>query len=339
VFVSLMVLALVVLAVGTIAGVLIGTVALRPRDVVGVVVQRTLPFGVLVEDRVVHQIVWDLRLPRVLLGALVGAVLAVVGATLQTVVRNPLADPYVLGVSGGASLGAVSVIVLGAPALGGLSVSGAAFLGGALAFAAMASLAGGRTGTPPERLVLAGVVVGALLSALTSYLIFQTRSNQAAQGVLFWLLGSLGAARWDTLGLPAVSLAVGVALLMVRAPAIDALAVGDDVAASLGIPVGRSRWELVGVSCLLTGVAVSVSGIIGFVGLVVPHLVRPVVGVTHRRVLPACAAVGAALLVVVDLAARTVVAPEELPLGIVTALVGAPVFLVQQRRYANRGTG
>ena len=256
---------------------------------------------------------------------------------MQTSVRNPLADPYVLGVSGGASLGAVAVIVLAPPALAGLTVAGAAFLGAVVAFAVVATLARGQVGASPERIVLAGVVVGAVFSALTSFLIFETRSNQAAQGVLFWLLGSVGAARWSMLGVPATALATGMAILLARARTLDALAAGDDVAASLGVGVERSRWGFVAVACMLTGVAVAVSGAVGFVGLVVPHLVRPVVGVNHRRVLPACAAVGAALLVVVDLAARSLVAPEELPLGIVTAMVGAPVFLVQQRRYANRG--
>lgn len=317
---------------GLAAGVLVGAVDLPAREVLGVVVQRTLPVGVLVEDRVVHQIVWDGRVPRVLLAALIGAALSVVGAVLQTAIRNPLADPYVLGVSGGATVGAVSVVVLAPPVLVGLGTSGAAFAGAVLSFVTVVAVARGPSGTPPERLVLAGVVVGAVLSAVTSWLVLLTRSSQAAQGVLFWLLGSLGGARWGDLGLPALALVVGVAVLAARTRSLDALAAGDDVAASLGVPVERTRWIAVTVACLLTGTAVSVSGAVGFVGLVVPHLVRLVVGPGHARLLPACMVAGAALVVVVDLVARTAVAPRELPLGVVTAIVGAPVFLLVQRR-------
>lgn len=334
---ALLFIGAVVLLAGGAAGVLRGAVALDASDVLSVVVQRTLPVGVIVEDAVTHQIVWDLRLPRVLLAAVVGAALAVSGATLQTAVRNPLADPFLLGVSGGASFGAVAVLVLAPPALRGVGVPVAALLGAVAAFGLVAALARTRSGTSPERLVLAGVVVGSVLSALTAYLIFQTRSNQAAQGALHWLLGSLGGASWDDLGVPTAALLAGSVVLLAQAPTMDALAAGDDVAASVGVAVDATRWSVITTACLLTGTAVAVSGIIGFLGLVVPHLVRPVVGVGHARVLPGCAVVGAALLVVVDLASRIVVAPEELPLGVVTALVGAPVFLVLQRRQADGG--
>lgn len=321
----------VLLGAVVVLGVVVGPVSITPGEVLRVVVQRLLPVPGLVEDPVVDTIVWDARLPRTLLAAVVGSALAVIGASLQTLVRNPLADPYVLGVSSGASLGAVTVLVLAPPVLASFSLSAAAFLGGLAAYGLVMMLAWSPSGVSPERLVLVGVTLSSVLSAATAYLIFQTRSNQAAQSVLSWLLGSLGGADWGDLRLPAAALAFGLVVLVAHAHHLDALAAGDDVAASLGVTPRPVRARLVVVTCLMTGTAVSVSGGIGFVGLVVPHLVRAVVGTRHGRVVPASALVGAVLLVAVDTLCRTIVAPQELPVGILTALVGAPVFFVVLR--------
>ena len=281
------------------------------------------------------QIIWTFRLPRVLLGALVGAGLAVVGTVLQAVVRNPLADPYLLGISSGASLGAVLVLVLGSATIGGLSVSAAAFAGAVAATALVYVLARRRGRVTPLRLILAGVAVAYLFQAAYSYVILRTtnaQATQAAQGVLFWLLGSLGAVRWSTLTVPAIGLGIGCVVLIVQARSLNAVAVGDEAALSLGIPVQRFRVQMLGVTSLVTGVLVAVSGTIAFVGLIVPHLARLMVGADHRRVLPTAALTGALFLVLVDLVARTAEQGVELPLSIVTAVLGVPFFVWLLRR-------
>ena len=281
------------------------------------------------------QIIWAFRLPRVLLGALVGAGLAVVGAVLQAVVRNPLADPYLLGISSGASLGAVLVLVQGSASIGGASVPAAAFTGAVAATALVYVLARRRGRVTPLRLILAGVAIAYLFQAAYSYVILRTtnaQATQAAQGVLFWLLGSLGAARWSTLTFPSVGLAIGSVVLLLQARSLNAVALGDEAALSLGIPVHRFRIQMLGVTSLVTGVLVAVSGTVAFVGLIVPHLARLLVGADHRRVLPVSALLGAVFLVVVDLVARTAEQGVELPLSIVTAVLGVPFFVWLLRR-------
>jgi iron complex transport system permease protein len=275
-------------------------------------------------------IVWELRLPRILTAAAVGAGLALVGAIMQALTRNQLADPYLLGISSGASLGAVSVLLLGAAVL--LPV--AAFAGALLALAATLALAGAFGRITPTRTVLAGVAVSALAGAITSFVIFWVGAADAYREVLSWLLGSLAGARWE-----AVAIA-GTAMLVIGVPLaftgriLDAFALGDTTAASLGIPVQGVRWTLLGAGALLTGALVAVSGSIGFVGLVLPHAVRLLIGPGHRALLPLSALTGAVFLVWADTLARTVFEPRELPVGIVTAIIGAPVFalLLARRR-------
>ncbi|WKX74526.1 iron ABC transporter permease [Streptomyces sp. XD-27] len=274
-------------------------------------------------------IVWQLRLPRALLAAVVGAGLGLVGTAVQALVRNPLADPYLLGISSGASLGAVAAIVLGAGAGGvlGLGLSAAAFAGALGAFALVWAMARRGGGFSPLRLVLAGVGVGQFLAGFTHYLVLQANDQQQTHGALFWLMGSLGGAQWETLAVPTAAVAAGLLALQARARALNALLMGDETAASLGVRVTRLRRELFVVTSVLTGVLVSVSGAIGFVGLMVPHACRLVVGGDMRRLLPISALAGAVLLVVVDLVARTALPDQELPVGVVTSLIGAPALL------------
>jgi iron complex transport system permease protein len=275
-------------------------------------------------------IVWELRLPRVLTAACVGAGLAVSGAVMQALTRNPLADPYLLGLSSGASLGAVAVLLLGVSVL--LPV--AAFLGSLAALVLTLLLAGAMGRITPTRTVLAGLAVSSLASAITSFVIFWSATGDSYREILSWLLGSLSGARW-----PAVAIA-GAAVLVVGLPllaggrVLDAFAFGDTAAAGLGIDVQRTRWLMLGATALLTGALVSVSGSIGFVGLILPHAVRLVFGPGHRALLPLSALVGAVFLVWADTLARTLFDPRELPVGIVTAMVGAPVFaaLLLRRR-------
>ncbi|MGV8884285.1 MAG: putative F420-0 ABC transporter permease subunit [Microbacteriaceae bacterium] len=277
-------------------------------------------------------IVWQLRLPRVLTAAAVGAGLALSGAVMQALTRNPLADPYLLGLSSGASLGAVSVLLLGAAILLPL----AAFLGALLALGLTLLLASSLGRITPTRTVLAGLAVSSLASAITSFVIFWTVTGDSYREILGWLLGSLGGARW-----PAVAIAGGAVLLvgipiMFTGRLLDTFAFGDTSAAALGVNVTRVRWILLAATALLTGAMVSVSGAIGFVGLILPHGVRLLVGPGHRALLPLSAIVGAIFLVWADTLARTIFEPRELPVGIVTALIGAPVFaLLLARRRAD----
>ncbi|GAY09005.1 ABC transporter (iron.B12.siderophore.hemin), permease component [Pseudonocardia sp. N23] len=317
-------------------GVAIGAVPVPPSTVLGVVAHR-LGLPVTPPDPVLDQIVWTSRLPRVLLAVLVGGGLAVAGAVIQAVVRNPLGDPYLIGVVPGAGLGAVTVIVTGAATLGGLTLSAAAFVGALFAFSLTFALGRKDGHWPPARLVLAGVAVGYLVSAVTYFLQTIATPTQVTR-VLFWTLGSVSSARWADLLLPVMVVTLATAWLLLQGRRVDALVNGTDVAASLGLAVGRFQLQLMVVVALLTGTLVSVSGGILFVGLVVPHVARLLVGAANRRVLTVSLLLGAVFLPLADLAARTVRAPVELPIGIVTAAVGAPFFLWLLRS-SGRGSG
>nr|WP_309235047.1 iron ABC transporter permease [Streptomyces lunaelactis] len=285
-------------------------------------------------------IVWQLRVPRALLAAIVGAGLGLVGTAVQALVRNPLADPYLLGISNGASLGAVAAIVLGAGAGGvlGLGLSGAAFAGALATFGLVWAIAGRGGGFSPLRLVLAGVGIGQFLSGFTSYLVLQAGDEQQTQSVLFWLMGSLSGASWDLLAVPAIAVPAGLLLLQARARALNAVMMGDETAAGLGVDVTRLRRELFVLTSVLTGILVAVSGAIAFVGLMVPHACRLIVGGDHRRLLPVSALFGALLLVVVDIICRTAMDNQELPVGVVTSLIGAPALLYLLDRRLGSGS-
>lgn len=279
-------------------------------------------------ERLEDAIVWELRAPRSVTAALVGAGLAMSGAVMQSLTRNPLADPYLLGLSSGASLGAVAVLVLGAA----LALPAAAFLGalGALALSvAIARAAGALT---PTRTVLAGLAVSQACAAATSVVIFWTATGDSYREIVTWLLGSVAGADWGSVQLAGLALVLVGLVLLTQARTLDAFAFGDTAAASLGVHVERTRWLLLTAVALLTGAMVAVSGAIGFVGLVLPHTVRLVLGALHRRLLPTVALVGALFLLWADTLARTVVEPRELPVGVVTALVGVPVFVALLRR-------
>ncbi|MFG2637689.1 iron chelate uptake ABC transporter family permease subunit [Streptomyces sp. NPDC048362] len=270
-------------------------------------------------------IVWNLRMPRTLLAAVCGAGLAVCGAVMQSLLRNPLADPFVLGVSSGASTGAVAVVVLGVGG-GVISLSAGAFLGALLSFALVLLLShtlGGGT----DRVVLSGVAIMQLFSALTSFIVLTSADAETTRGVLFWLLGSLTGADWGQVLLCAVVLAVVLVACLGYARTLDAFAFGEEAAAGLGVHVARTRLVLLSVTALLTAVLVSCAGAIGFVGLVLPHATRVLTGSGHARLLPVTALTGAVFLVWVDTLARTVLDPQEVPVGVVTSLIGVPAFL------------
>ena len=319
----------VALVLSVAAAVTIGAASISVADAIGSVLSH-LGIGETPLDPLQDAIVWELRLPRVLTAAAVGAGLALAGAIMQALTRNQLADPYLLGLSSGASLGAVTVLLLGV----GLVLPLAAFAGAILALLATLGLAGAGGRVTPTRTVLAGVAVSSLAAAITSFIIFWTAEGDSYRDVLTWLLGSLAGARWPAVAIAGIAILVIGVPLMLTGRVLDGFAFGDTTAATLGIPVQGVRWALLGATALLTGALVSVSGSIGFVGLVLPHAVRIVAGPGNRALLPLSALVGGVFLIWADTLARTVFSPRELPVGIVTALVGAPVFafLLARRR-------
>lgn len=273
-------------------------------------------------------IIWEGRVPRVLTAAAVGGGLALCGAVMQALTRNPLADPYLLGLSSGASTGAVIVIVLGAA----VALPFAAFAGALLALVLTLGLARAAGSAGPTAVVLAGLAVSAVLAALTSLVIFWSATNDSYREILSWLLGSLGGADWPDAALAGVAVIVCAVPLLASARPLDSLVLGDTAAEALGIPVTRLRVLLFVCTALLTGALVAVSGSIGFVGLILPHAVRAVVGARHRALLPVSFLAGAVFLIWADTIARTVFEPRELPVGIVTALIGGPVFALLMLR-------
>ncbi|WP_329279215.1 FecCD family ABC transporter permease [Streptomyces sp. NBC_00691] len=323
---------LLALAAAATASLALGSVRIPPGQVIDVLTGRAAgpsPY---------RTIVLDVRLPRVLLGAVVGAGLAVVGAVLQALVRNRLADPFLLGISSGASAGAVLVLVAGGGVglVGGvtttLALPAGAFAGALLSLVLVYGLAR-RGGTlTSTRLVLAGVAVSYILSALATLLLVVAGRPEQFQEAMYWSLGGLGSARWDTLALPAAVLAVGVGALLTLARPLDLLLVGEEGATVLGLDTARFRAAVFVLASLVTAVMVAASGAVGFVGLMAPHAARLAVGAPHRRLLPVAALGGALALVLADLGARTVAAPQDIPVGILTALTGGPFFLWLMRR-------
>ncbi|MCD2112800.1 MULTISPECIES: FecCD family ABC transporter permease [Rhodococcus] len=312
-------------------GILVGPAGLTPGGVLLDIADR-LPLVDVDSGLSTRQqaILWNIRMPRVVLGVLVGAMLAIAGAAYQGVFRNPLADPYLLGVSSGAGLGATLAIVVGGAA-GFAGVPIAAFAGGLLAVGATYSL--GRTvgGSRSEVvIILAGVAVAAFANAIQTF--FMQLHDDTLRQVYSWMLGRLSTDGWSDVVVVLPYVVVTVAIIALHRRTLDVMAVGDVEAASLGINPARVRLLLVCVATLGTAAVVSASGLIGFVGIVVPHAVRLLVGPGHRLLLPLSLLVGASFLVLADVLARTVMSPAELPIGVVTAAIGAPFFLVVLRR-------
>jgi len=278
-------------------------------------------------------IVWELRVPRVILAGMVGGLLAVAGGAYQGVFRNPLADPFLLGVASGAGLGATVAIVFGGAAGPGV-IAPVAFLGGVTAVAlawGFSRTVGGRSGLT---LILTGIAVAAFFTAVQTFI--QQRSGEQAREVYSWILGSLSTSSWTDVAVLSPYLVVTAAILLAVRRPLDVMAVGDEEAASLGVRPDRIRTLVVIAATLGTAAAVSVSGLIGFVGIVVPHVVRLLTGATYRAILPLALLGGAAFLIVADLIARVALSPGELPIGVVTAFVGAPFFAVVLRSSGRR---
>ncbi|WP_337822176.1 FecCD family ABC transporter permease [Amycolatopsis sp. A1MSW2902] len=312
---------------------LFGSADISPFDVVSTILRHIgldemAPAPAL--PKLLDALIWESRFPRVLLAAAVGAALAVSGAVLQAITRNPLADPYLLGVSSGASTGAVAVLLLGIA--GGISLSTGAFVGGLVSFVLLLALLGGGRVASPSRVVLTGVLVSQFFAAITSVILMVSGDANSTRGFTYWLLGTLSGSRWEGVTVAVVIILVGILAVLFFAPALDAFTFGWDSAAALGINVTAARVSLMVLTSIITAAAVASSGAIGFIGLLIPHAVRVLASPTHRLLLPLSAIVGATFLIWVDTFARTAFSPHELPAGVITALLGAPAFALVLKR-------
>ena len=318
-------LAFVALLLAVLGGVTIGETPIAPGVVLQVLANKLWGAGYVL-DPIDEGIVWNYRLTRALVAAACGAGLATCGVVLQSLLRNPLADPYLLGISAGASTGAVLVAVLGLGA-GAISLSAGAFAGAITAFALVILLA--RVSGPAStsaQIILAGIAGSQLFNAITAFLITKSASSEQARGIMFWLLGNLSGVRWSSVWLAVPVAVLGLAVCMWHRRALDAFTFGTDSAASLGIPVRRVQLLLISCAALVTAVMVSIVGSIGFVGLVIPHAVRLLSGTGHGRLVPLSAMGGALFLIAADILSRTLIKGQVIPVGVVTALIGAPVF-------------
>ena len=279
-------------------------------------------------------IIWTIRTPRILTSFVVGAGLTLCGILMQVLTKNSLADPYVLGISHGASCGAVSVIMYGwLNILGGYGTMAGAFLGAVVSILLALRIATIRNKVTATQLVLAGIAVSALFGALTNLMIYHTKTgSDKVKTASYWMMGSLSGSSWEKLKYATIAFVVCFTLIMFLTRHLDVLMLGDDVAATVGVDTGKLKMWIIIISTLLTGIIVSVSGTIGFVGLTFPHITRSIVGTKHKRLVPASMLVGGTFLVIADILSRVLVAPEELPIGVVSAFFGAPFFLYLIRK-------
>lgn len=325
-------IAAAVLVLSVVLAVSVGAVAIPPGTVWAIALDHVAP-GLVASDWSAGRanIVWEIRFPRVILAGLVGAGLGLVGAALQAVTRNPLADPHLLGISSGGAFGAIAALLHTGMFLGLLTVPLMAFGGALLATMLVLGVARLAGASSADRLVLAGVAVSFVIMAGANILIF-LGDPRATHTVVFWMLGGLGLAHWNNLLWPLAVLIPCGLWLWAKAGRLNAMSLGDETAASLGIEVGRFRLTVFVAAALITGVMVAFSGIIGFVGLMMPHLVRLMIGGDNAGVLPASALAGAVFLIWADALARVVVAPEDMPIGVVTGLFGGVFFIWMMAR-------
>lgn len=289
-----------------------------------------------------QNVIWRLRFPRILLGAAVGAGLALSGVVMQASVQNTLAEPYILGISSGASLGATAAIMLGAGAIGFLGVSSVplfSFLGSVAATVGVLLLASAGGKMTASKLVLSGMILNALFTALSNFIITVAASAEGMLDLKFWTMGSLTRAGWDNVWLVLPVVLIAIAFFLTQFRSLNVLMMGDEAATTLGLNTARRRWAFLMVSAMLVGVMVSAVGTIGFVGLMIPHIARSLVGSDHRRLIPAAVLIGAIFMLWADAAARLIIPNSEVPIGILTAVIGAPffVYIMVGRNYGFKG--
>lgn len=285
-------------------------------------------------DANITSIIWDIRIPRILTAFVVGAGLTVCGILMQALTKNPLADPYVLGISQGASAGAVSVIMYGWLSIFGLygRMIGA-FLGAVVSIVLAMKIASIRNKITATQLVLAGIAVSALFGAITNFMIYHTKTgSDKVKVATYWMMGSLNGSNWQLLFYASVTFAICLVVIILMSRKLDVLLLGEEVAVTVGVDTDKLKLVIILLSTLLTGVIVSISGTIGFVGLTIPHITRSIVGTRHVKLIPAAILVGGTFLVLADMISRVIVRPEELPIGVVSAFFGAPFFLYLIRK-------
>ena len=321
---------LVVLVGSVLFAVTVGSADLTVRQVYEVILFEWFHIGdpATLAQGAVHDIVWYIRLPRIVLGVAVGMGLATVGVVMQAVVQNPLADPYILGISSGASLGATAAILLGIGAFGSNSVGVCAFLGAlGVSFAVIGlSHLGGRA--TPVKLVLAGVALSSVCSAISNFIVYVADDPGRFMTVTFWLMGSLAGAEWESNGVIVLVVLLAIAFFLTQSRTLNLMLLGDDTAITLGTNLRRYRQVYLVMASLVVGFVVYASGVIGFVGLMIPHVIRVLFGVDHRKLLPLSALAGGIFLVWADVVARTILPNAELPIGILISIVGAPAFVL-----------
>ncbi|MEG2290290.1 MAG: iron ABC transporter permease [Clostridium sp.] len=338
----MIVLSLILLAT-IITAIAIGSTYIKPGEVYKVLLSK-LTNGAVYSDSfsvMTQNIIWEIRFPRVLLGAICGAGLALCGVLMQCVTKNPIAEPYILGISSGASCGAVAVIVLGGMSSIGInSITTGAFVGslisGILVFAIGTQM--GKT-TSTTRLVLSGMAISTIFSSLTNLLIYSAENSNQAKSALFWTVGSLGGAKWEVLLFPFIMLVIVMIVAVIMSKSLDVLLLGDDSAIILGINVKLIKFIILILATLLTSALVAITGAIGFIGLVVPHICRTIAGSDHKKLIALSSLIGAIFLIASDILARGLFPPIEIPIGIITSLVGGPFFLylISKKNYSFGG--
>ncbi|MGL4913558.1 MAG: FecCD family ABC transporter permease [Romboutsia sp.] len=337
-------IALTIMLAGTIVvAIAIGSTYIEPGEVYKVLLSK-LSNGAIFGDvgtTMTQNIIWEIRFPRVLLGAICGSGLAICGVLMQCVTKNPIAEPYILGISSGASCGAVAVIVLGGiSSLGINSITSGAFVGsmvsGILVFAIGTQM--GKT-TSTTRLVLSGMAISTIFSALTNLLIYSADNSNQAKSALFWTVGSLGGAKWDVLLFPFIILVIVIIIAFIMSKSLDILLLGDDSAIILGINIKLIKSIILILATLLTSALVAITGAIGFIGLVVPHVCRTIAGSDHKKLIVLSSLIGSIFLIVSDIVARGLFPPIEIPIGIITSLIGGPFFLylISKKNYSFGG--
>jgi iron complex transport system permease protein len=343
-FAALSVLLLVLLLVLSVFAVTLGTVKLPFDSSLAVLIHKL--FGITFDNIAIstatRNIIWEIRVPRVILGILVGGALSLCGCVMQAVVKNPLADPYILGISSGAAFGATFVIMISSlfgGILGQMGVGLFAFIGATGAAMAVMALAGVGGSTTSVKLILAGTVINSLCTAFSNFIIYSAGTAEGIRTVTFWLMGSLAAASWNQLPLLAISVLIAVIVFIIQARPLNIMLLGDEAATTLGYNPVKLRILYMTVSSLLTGIIVANCGMIGFLGLIVPHIIRGLVGSDHRRLIPLTVITGSLFMVLADAIARIIIPQGELPIGIVTAMIGAPLFayILAKRGYGFGG--
>ena len=340
-YLSFCLIMIFLLLAAIVISVLVGSVNINPSIIGKVLTNHILKREIFIPtwEKNTESIIWTLRMPRIFLSFVVGSGLSLCGILMQALTKNSLADPYVLGISSGASAGAVCAILFGwFSFFGNYNVIVGATVGAILSLLLALRFANINNRITSTQLVLSGVAVSAIFSAITNYCVYHSNtSNDKVKSALYWMLGSLSGASWDKMFYGSVCFIVCAVVIFLFCQPLDILMLGDDVAVTLGVNLRRVKWAVILLSTILTGIIVSISGVIGFVGLVIPHITRSIVGSSHRRLIPAAVLIGGFFLIVCDVISRVVVSPQELSIGVVTSFLGAPFFVFLIRKSHKAG--